>query len=117
MFMIFFILHDPSHLDQIITAWEETGVKGITILPSTGMVRRRNKGDWKDDLPMFPSVEDFKEHSETFNRTLITIVDSEEMVEKIVTATESITGDLDLPDTGILTVLPVVKTYGLGRKD
>lgn len=117
MFMILFVLHDPAKLDQIITVWEGTGTKGITILPSTGMVRRRNKGDWQDDVPMFPSIQDFKEHTETLNRTLITIVNSDEMVEKIVAATESIIGDLDLPNTGILTVLPVVKTYGLGRKD
>ena len=37
MFMILFVLHDPEKLDDILTAWEEAGVSGVTILPSTGL--------------------------------------------------------------------------------
>ncbi len=39
------------------------------------------------------------------------------MVDKVVEATQSVIGDLNNPNTGILTVLPVVKTYGLNRKE
>jgi len=39
------------------------------------------------------------------------------MVEKVVKATESVIGDLNLPNTGILTVMPVVRAYGLNRID
>jgi hypothetical protein len=57
------------------------------------------------------------EHEETLNRTLFTIVPSEEMVDKVVAATEGLIGNLNLPNTGILAVIPLSRVYGLDRKD
>ncbi len=117
MYMILFVLHDPACLDAVLNAWDSAGVSGITILPSTGLARFRAKGAWRDDLPLIPSLEDFREHTENLNRTLITIVKDDEMVDKVVAATESVVGDLDLPNTGILAVLPLERAYGLNRRD
>jgi len=33
----------------------------------------------------------------------------------VIKATENLVGDLNLPNTGILTVLPVSRAYGLDR--
>jgi len=117
MYMILFVLHDPECLDAVLNAWDSAGVGGITILPSTGLARFRAKGAWRDDLPLIPSLEDFHEHIENLNRTLITIVKDDEMVDKVVAATESVVGDLDLPNTGILAVMPLARTFGLNRKN
>ena len=117
MYMILFVLHDPDNLDAVLTAWNEAGVSGITILPSTGLARFRAKGAWRDDLPLIPSLEDFHEHTERLNRTLMTIVKDDATVDKVVAATEQVIGDLDLPNTGIMAVLPVAMAFGLNRKD
>ena len=37
MFFILFVLHDTDALNDVLTAWEECGVSGVTILPSTGL--------------------------------------------------------------------------------
>ncbi|MBE3142721.1 MAG: hypothetical protein IMZ61_02200 [Planctomycetes bacterium] len=100
-----------------MNAWEETGVSGITILPSTGLARLRQKSALRDDLPLIPSLEDLVERVENTNRTVFTIVKNEDMVDKIVAATQKVTGDLNLPNTGILVVLPVLRAYGLDRQD
>ncbi len=113
--MILFVLDNPELLEQVLNAWEDAGVGGVTILPSTGLARIRAKGAWRDDLPLFPSLEDFQEHLQNLNRTLITIVENDTMVDKVVAATQRVTGDLNLPNTGILSVLPVVRSYGLNR--
>ncbi len=115
MYMIIFVLHNPDLLEDILNAWDDTGVGGVTILPSTGLARIREKGFWRDDLPLFPSLEDFQSRIQNLNRTLMTIVDDDQMVDKIVAATQQVTGDLNLPNTGILSVLPVLRTYGLNR--
>ena len=117
MYMILFVLHDPDRLKQILNAWNEAGVSGVTILPSTGLKRLQENSIFRDDLPLIPSLEDLMEHEETLNRTLFTIVPSDEMVDKVVAATEGIVGNLDLPNTGILAVLPLARVYGLDRKD
>ena len=114
--MIMLVLHDPEQLEDITRAWNEAGAPGITILSSLGMGRLRNKSGLRDDLPLIPSLHDLLDQEELYNRTLFTIVEGEETVERIVSATQQITGDLDEPDTGILVVLPVSQAYGLHRK-
>jgi nitrogen regulatory protein P-II 1 len=117
MFMILFVLHDPDQITAVLSAWEECGVSGVTILPSTGLGRFRNKVALQDDFPLIPSLNDLLQHEEAMNRTLFSVVDSQAMVDRVVNATQSVTGDLDLPNTGILLVLPVVQAYGLHRKN
>mgnify|MGYP000856260563 CR=1 FL=1 len=116
MFMVFFVLHDPSQLNDILNAWEECGVSGVTILPSTGMARIRQHLGFRDDLPLIPSADDLLERWEDSNRTLFTLVPDQKKVDEVVAATQRVVGDLDLPNTGILAVLPVAQVYGLNRK-
>ena len=116
MYMILFVLHDCDCLNDVLTAWEEAGVSGVTILPSTGLKRLRQKGALRDDVPLIPSVEDLLEHVENTNRTIFTVVNSETMLEKVVAATESVVGELDSPNTGILVALPVARAFGLNRR-
>lgn len=115
MQLILFVLNDPDMLDDIITAWEDMGVGGITILPSIGMAKIRDKSTWRDDLPLIPSLDDFHDYVEAFHRTLFTVVESDEMVDKVIEATEKVTGDLNNPNTGILVSLPVNRYRGIFR--
>ena len=115
MHMIVFVLHDTGKLTDVLEAWENAGVKGITILPSTGVGRLRAADILREDLPLMPSLEDLVEAPEKFNRTLITMLKCDDMIEKVVAATESIVGKLDEPNTGILVVVPLSHAYGLDR--
>jgi nitrogen regulatory protein PII len=117
MYMILFVLHDPFRLQEVLNLWNETGVSGITILPSSGLKRLQESNIFRDDIPLIPSLENLLEQKETLNRTLFTIVPSEEMVDKVVNATQTLIGDLNLPNTGILAVIPVARVYGLDRKE
>lgn len=115
MYLILFVLHQDDAFNEIINAWEEAGVGGITILPGTGLGRMRRKTALREDLPLIPSLEDLLDHQEDQNHTMFTVVEGEEMVKRIIDATQSIIGDLAEPDTGILTVLPVAQVYGLKK--
>jgi hypothetical protein len=117
MYMILFVLHDPTRLKEVLSAWHETGVSGVTILPSTGLRRLSETSILRDDLPLIPSLEDLMGHEESLNRTLFTVVPNDEMVDKVLAATQDLIGDLNQPNTGILAVIPVARVYGLDRKD
>jgi hypothetical protein len=117
MYMIWFILHDAEKLDDIIQAWEEVGVKGITIYLSSGIARLRKQSMLRDDLPLIPSLNDLFAHEESWSRTLMTIVKDETLLDAVVAATQSVVGDLNLPNTGILSALPLARVYGLDRID
>jgi len=116
MQMILFILHEKSKLMEVLDSWNNVGVNGITILPSTSAGRLCAADLLRDDLPLMPSFDDLMETPEIFNRTLITIVDGDEMVDRVIEATVSVVGDLDEPNTGILSVIPLNRVYGLNRK-
>jgi nitrogen regulatory protein PII len=112
-----FVLHDHSCLRDVLESWDAAGVSGVTIFPSTGLRRLQTLDVLREDIPLIPSLEDLIQQEERLNRTLFTIVEGDEMVDKLVNATQSVIGDLNNPNTGILTVLPVIKAYGLNRKD
>ncbi len=116
-FMILFVLHDMTCLEEILDAWETAGVTGITILLSTGLGRLRDHSALRDDISLFPSLHDLEDHVEQTNRTLLTVVEGEPLVDKVIKVTQNIIGDLNLPKTGILVVLPIARVYGLNRID
>lgn len=113
MYIILLVLNNPDYLEDILTAWESTGVGGITVLPSTGLGRIRQHEGLRDDMPLMPALEDFYHHQSDISQTLFTIVDSDELKLKVVQVTEAVIGDLDLPDNGLLAVLPTVEVHGL----
>jgi nitrogen regulatory protein PII len=114
--MVWFVLHDAGLLSDVLSAWKESGVQGITILPSTGLRRLEESNALRDDIPLIPSLEDLLGDEETLNRTLFSIVENDEMVDRVVKATEAVVGDLDKPNTGILCVFPISRVFGLNRK-
>lgn len=117
MHLILFVLHDPDKLMDLLDAWDGAGVSGVTILPSTGIGRLKSSDMLREDIPLIPNLEELLQVREKSNRTLFTLVEGQGMIDRVVKATEAIIGDLDEPNTGILTVIPVSNIYGLHRKD
>jgi nitrogen regulatory protein PII len=117
MFLVLFVLNDTTKCDDLLYEWEDAGVNGITILPSSGLGRIRQRLGLQEDFPIFPSLSEISEHSEQLSRTFFTVVANEEMVDQIVKNTQNVVGDLSQPNTGILIVLPVAKVYGLEKKE
>jgi len=107
MYMIFFVFHDPSRLDELLTAWQDAGISGATILESTGMYRQILR-----HVPMRYLFGDIEDDS---NQTLISIVESREIVLRCLAAVEQIIGDLDQPHTGIFAAWPLEIVKGLDK--
>jgi len=114
MYLVLYVLNDLDKTEQLLDAWEEAGVSGVTILHSTGLGRIRSYG-LRDDLPLMPSLESLLQHEENFNRTLFTVIEDEAMIDKIVAVTEGIVGKLTQPNSGLLVVMPVLKAYGIKK--
>ena len=117
MFMIMFILNNPDQCQDVLDAWEAAGANGITILPSTGLGRIRVNMGLHDDMPLLPSLNDFFQQEENLHRTLIAVVSERSIVDAVIQATQSILGDLNRPNTGVLVILPVLEAYGLSQQN
>ena len=62
-----------------------------------------------------PSLHDLIGREEVSHRTLLSVVDSQELVDKMVAAVQDIIGNLEEPHTGFLFVVPVLQVFGLGK--
>ncbi len=112
-YMVMFVLDDIDKCSPIFDAWEDAGVKGITILESTGLGRIRRQSGYRDDLPLMPSIRKLLQTREEHHRTIFTLVKTEELVDKLIDATQSVMGDLNEPNRGVIFVLPVARVVGI----
>lgn len=101
MYMIMFVLDNPDLMDPVLSAWEKAGIRGATIIESTGIQRLR-----KQSIPMrylFQTAGAIEEGHITF----FVIVETEALVQACLAASEQITGDLDSPHTGVFAAWPL----------
>lgn len=108
MYMILFVLDDPDQLDDLLERWYAVGVRGATIIESTGINRRRNK-----NTPHMRYFFQSPGHLEEGHYTLVAIVPGEEMVQAVLQASEELVGDLDLPNTGVFAAWPLTHVKGV----
>ncbi len=113
MYFLIMVLDDPTELSNVLEAWANAGVRGVTILESTGINRVLTRANPHPAMMRFGSV--FGTQRVGHN-TLFAVIDSLETAERAVAGTEAELGDLSKPDTGIITVLPVIKTWGLSKE-
>jgi nitrogen regulatory protein PII len=114
-YLVVLIVDNPDDCATILESWDEIGVKGATILDSTGMGRIKKAG-LLDDFPLVPRLQDFLEVREEPHRTIFSVVEDEATVDQMAAVSQHIIGDLDEPHTGFMFVVPVLKAFGLGRK-
>lgn len=107
--MIMFVLDDMDRLDAVLEAWEKAGIRGATIIESTGIHRVRRRL-----IPMRYSFQSTGNvNVETGNTTLLVIVESEALVRSCLEVTEQVTGDLDGQNTGVFAAWPLAIVKGL----
>ena len=116
MYLIILFLYNPDLLEELLEEWNGAGVDGATVQFSTGMERILQKQGMRDDIPLIPSLDDFYEAPETVSRTIFVVIKEEAMIEKILDATQRVTGDLNTPGSGVLLAMPVFKAYGIEKQ-
>lgn len=115
MYALFIVLNQVDYLDDILASFLEIGVTGATILDSQGMGSAIANND--ADVPLFGSLKAFLDNSRPYNKTIFTLIESEELVEKAVFAAKKVMGDIAQPGVGLMFTLPVGKVYGLRQPD
>ncbi len=99
MQMLMYVLNNPDLLDDVLDAWHDEGITGVTIVESTGIYRRRPTLISARFAVGFPLLVDSMEKG---HYTLFATLEDADQVARCLAATESIVGDLSLPNTGAL---------------
>jgi nitrogen regulatory protein PII len=113
-YLVVLVLDDPDQTEALLDAWERAGVRGVTILESSGIGRMR-RASLRDDMPLLPSLRDILRGDEEHHRTLFSVVESEEQVETLAAAAQQVVGDFSQPHTGLLFAMPISHVYGLHK--
>jgi hypothetical protein len=104
------VLDDSNRLNEVLQAWKNVGIPGITVLESTGLNRV---------LPRHAAKSMYAGFSQVFggarigHHTLFAIIETLELAEAAASATQDILGDLSQPHTGIMCALPIAQTWGI----
>lgn len=114
--LIVLVLDSNEHIPGVLEAWIESGVSGVTSIDSSGLRHHLSMLGLSDDLPVIPSLGQLLRPREDPSRTLFSVVPDGFDIDRLIAATESVTGSLERPDTGILFVLPVARARGLHRR-
>jgi len=108
-YMIMLVLNQVDLLDDVLDAWRAADVPGATVMESTGLYARQQR---RHVAMRFPFERTGQWAADPGNYTLFTVVCGEEWITRCEEATESVTGSLNDPHTGILVAWPLA--YGKG---
>jgi hypothetical protein len=115
MYQFWLVLDNPALLNDVLEAWADIGVKGVTILESTGVHRVRSRAS-SQDAPFMLGFNRLLRTDQVGHNTLFAVVPDMDIVERLVAATEEIVGDLSQPNTGVLFAVPVEAAWGLPKQ-
>lgn len=115
MHALFLILNKTDELEEVLAAMTRVGVKGATILDSQGMGSAMVIGD-QDDLPIFGSLKMFFDREHPYNKTVFTVIESDELLDKAIDAIQSVVGNLDRPNEGLMFTVPVGRVIGMKKE-
>jgi hypothetical protein len=113
-YLLIMVLDDSNRLYEVLEAWRTAGIRGTTILESTGLNRVLPRHTAQ---PMFAGFSQMFGGGRVGHQTLFAIIDSLELAEAAVSATEAVIGKLTDPNTGIMFVTPVLQVWGLPKKE
>jgi hypothetical protein len=115
MYQFWLVLDNPALLNDVLEAWSDVGVRGVTILESTGVHRVRSRASTQD-VPFMLGFSRLLRTDQVGHNTLFAVVPDMAIVERLVAATEKIVGDLSQPNTGVLFAVPVAAAWGLPKQ-
>lgn len=109
---LFIVLNKPDCLEDLLDKFIEIGVKGATILDSQGMGFAVTHGGHGKE-PFFGKIRSIIDNSRPYNKTVFTVIEDEETLQKAVSAAKEVFGDVYEPGIGMMFTMPVGNVYGM----
>lgn len=105
------ILHDPSNISELLEAWKEIGIPGITILQSIGahqITTTAKRSSFQNIISMLDQVK-------SQQRTLFSVIEDDALLERAIAEADRLVQGFDSPQSGILFTIPINKVLGLKK--
>ena len=113
MELLVFVLNNHEKLDEVLTELEESGIRGATVIESTGMAKLLHHDE--ESSVFFGAIRGvLNSPSRAKSNTILMVLEKDE-VETAVTAIEKVVGDLNHENVGIVFSIPVDFTKGIRK--
>ncbi len=110
MQLVYVILKQTDKVDDLMVALANNGIKGATILESTGMAKSLYKLENIQTMDLLRQI--LQKEDANASRTVLILV-NDDMVETVRSTVKEIMGDLSLPNAGIIFAVPVTFAEGI----
>lgn len=109
MQLMVIILKKTEALDDLLTRFSEVGIRGATILDSTGMASELALNH-EDDIQWLGTLRSFLNPEKEKSKTILAVVDDDQI--SVLKAITNKVIDLSKPNTGILFSVPITNLSG-----
>ena len=108
--VLFLVLNKVECLEGILENFMSEGIRGATVIESTGMARILNEVG--SNIPIFGSIRMVMDEKYPFNKTIFVVIEDNQL-ETAVSCIKKETGDMSKPDVGIIFTVPVGYVEGM----
>jgi len=115
MQLLIFVLNNEEFLEDLLEKFLEAGIKGATILESTGMARELASSG-NHHIPIFGSLKLMLNEGRPHNRTIFVALEDNQ-VETCIRCIKDVVGDLSKPDAGIVLTVPISRIEGINKNN
>lgn len=116
MTALFIVLNETKYLDDILAGFVEVGVSGATILDSQGMASAVMNGKNGNSISVFGNLKYMFQDAKPYNKTIFTVIESEELLKKAIKKVQSVIGVVKRPGIGFMFTVPIGDVYPIGLK-
>lgn len=112
MHVLFLVLNETEYMEDVLNKLMEVGVKGATILDSQGMGSKILANKYASSN-LFGTLKTAFDREHPFNKTIFTVIETEDLLQKAIEAIQSVAGDLSQPGEGLMFTVPVGQVMGM----
>ena len=102
------VVNREEKLEEILSGFLELGVTGATVIHSEGMGRVLSQ-----EVPVFAGLQTLMSRSRPQNTTILSVIESPEVMDRAIKMVQDVCGDFDTPSTGIIFTVPLGRVIGL----
>ena len=116
MLLLVLVLNKVQCLEAILENFIKSGIKGATVIDSTGMAKILCDDNHIGELPIFGSLKMFVNEKYPYNKTIFVVIEDKDL-DKTLTCIKKETGDLKKPGVGIVFTVPLSYMEGINFTD
>lgn len=109
--LLMIVLHDPGHLNDVLTGLLEVGIVNASVIESQGLGRLLSR-----DMPIFASFRHLFAGSKPYTFTVFAPVEGPEVTAEAIVILKDILSEVPPEDRGLVFSMPIVSFFDLGEE-